>query len=68
MVVKVFFGVLAAGLSMKSAHAYVDPGAGSVLIQLLLGGVAGIAIIFKLYWQRMKDFFTKFTKGGKPRP
>ena len=28
--------------------AYLDPGSGSMLVQLLLGGVAGAAVIMKL--------------------
>jgi hypothetical protein len=35
------------------AYAYVDPGSGGMLIQLLLGGVAGLAVIVRLYWQRL---------------
>jgi hypothetical protein len=35
------------------AHAYLDPGAGSMLLQVLLGGVAGILVIGKLYWHRL---------------
>ena len=34
------------------AYAYVDPGSGGMLIQLLLGGFAGAALIVRLYWQR----------------
>jgi hypothetical protein len=34
------------------AYAYVDPGSGGMLVQLLLGGVAGLAVIVRLYWQR----------------
>ena len=37
--------------------AYLDPGSGSMLVQLLLGGVAGAAVIMKLGWQRFKDIF-----------
>ena len=32
------------------AHAYLDPGTGSFLLQLLLGGVAGLVVIVKFYW------------------
>ncbi len=41
---------------MRPAHAYLDPGTGSILLQLLLGGVAGGLVIMKLYWQ-FKDLF-----------
>lgn len=30
------------------AYAYVDPGAGSLLLQLLLGGVAGLFVFARL--------------------
>ena len=39
------------------AYAYLDPGTGSMMIQLILGGVAGALVVGKLYWQRIKDFF-----------
>lgn len=39
------------------AHAYLDPGAGSMLLQILLGGLAGVAVILKLFWHRIKAFF-----------
>lgn len=35
------------------AEAYLDPGSGSMLIQLVLGGVAGLLVILKLYWRRL---------------
>jgi hypothetical protein len=39
------------------AHAYLDPGTGSMILQLILGGVAGAMVIGKLYWQRVKAVF-----------
>ena len=36
-----------------AAHAYVDPGAGSMLLQLLLGGAAGAFVFFRLFRQRL---------------
>lgn len=39
------------------AYAYLDPGSGSMLLQLLLGGVTGVVVIVKLYWQRVKSIF-----------
>ena len=36
-----------------AAHAYIDPGAGSILLQLLLGGVAGAFVFFRLFKQRL---------------
>ena len=33
--------------------AYLDPGTGSMLVQLLVGGVAAAAVAVKLYWYRL---------------
>jgi hypothetical protein len=50
-------------------HAYVDPGSGSMFLQLLLGGVAGIAVIIRLYWRRMVGWFShKSTKDADRQP
>lgn len=47
------FAIVASMVTMpSSAHAYLDAGTGSMLLQLLLGGVAGLAIAAKLYWHR----------------
>ena len=56
----IFVVVFALALDFsKSAHAYLDPGTGSMILQLLLGGFAGALVVGKLYWQRIKDFFRK---------
>ena len=44
--------VLFYGASATPAHAYLDPGTGSMILQVLLGGVAGLALVGKLYWHR----------------
>jgi hypothetical protein len=54
--VLVFFGV--SNLAVP-AHAYLDAGTGSMLLQLILGGVAGLVVIMKLYWQKFRSFFKK---------
>ena len=46
------------GLTAPSvALAYLDPGSGSMLLQLVLGGLAGLAVIAKLYWHRLLGLF-----------
>ena len=47
------------GLALP-AHAYLDPASGSMFLQLVLGGVAGLAVAFKLYWRKIVAAF-----GGK---
>jgi hypothetical protein len=37
-----------------SAYAYLDPGAGSMILQMLLGGLAGVALFGRLFWKKIK--------------
>ena len=56
----IFVFVFALALDFSNpALAYLDPATGSMILQLLLGGVAGALVVGKLYWQRVKDFFRK---------
>ena len=41
------------------ALAYIDPSAGGLLVQILLGGIAGIGVLVKLYWGKLTKFFRK---------
>ena len=41
------------------AYAYLDPGTGSYVFQLLIAGLAGSLFLVKLYWKRIVAFFTK---------
>jgi hypothetical protein len=36
--------------------AYLDPGSGSMLLQVLAGGAAAVAVTGKLYWRRLMRF------------
>ena len=36
-----------------NAFAYLDPGTGSAMLQGILGAVAAIAMVLKLYWHRL---------------
>lgn len=39
------------------AYGYVDPGAGSLILQLLLGGLAGLFVFGRLFKQKLLRFF-----------
>lgn len=47
-------------------HAYLDPGSGSMLLQVLLGGFAAVGVIGKLYWNRLNSFFRSGDKTDQP--
>lgn len=42
--------------STGPAHAYLDPGTGSIALQLLLGGMVALLATVRLYWDRLKSF------------
>ena len=46
--------------------AYLDPGTGSFIIQMLIAGFLGILFAVKLFWHRIKAFLVNlFSKGEK---
>jgi hypothetical protein len=36
--------------------AYLDPASGSIILQAILGGIAGMAVAFKLFGRRVLTF------------
>ena len=46
----------AGALVPVTAFAYLDPGTGSMLLQVILGGVAAVAVALKLFWYRIIAF------------
>ena len=57
---------LAACLSITSpAHAYLDPGTGSMLISAIIGVAAAVGLALKLFWYRLVGVL-RGKKGGRP--
>ena len=49
-----------------NAHAYLDPGTGSYIFQILIAVIAGSLFAIKIYWIRIKGFVTfLFSKKKK---
>jgi hypothetical protein len=59
--------LLALGLPIAPAHAYLDPGTGSILLQALLGGAAGAAVIARLYWHKIATALGIKRKSPEPK-
>ena len=49
----------------NQAEAYLDPGTVSMLLQVILGGVAAVGVAIKLYWHKLR---VVFGMGKKERP
>jgi hypothetical protein len=47
--------------SSLPAYAYIDPGSGSLLIQAIVGAIAAVGVTLKLYWHKLKVFFSQDT-------
>tara|TARA_B100000780_G_C20892217_1_gene355061 strand:- start:444 stop:656 length:213 start_codon:yes stop_codon:yes gene_type:complete len=47
---------------LSNAHAYIDPGSGSILLQALIGGLAAAGASLAVYWAKLKNFILKFKK------
>ena len=45
--------------SISNAFAYIDPGSGSMIVQMLIGTLVGAGIAVKLYWQKIRMKFMK---------
>ena len=44
-------------LLSPNAHAYLDPGSGSYMLQILLGTLVAGFFAIKQYWHRLRYFF-----------
>ena len=52
-------------LCTHDAAAYLDPGSGSYIIQMIIAGFVGGAYAIKLYWQRIVVFFKGRSKSSE---
>jgi hypothetical protein len=53
---KSWHGLLVIFLLMTAtpAFAYLDPGTGSMLLQVILGGIAAVGVALKLFWHKIR--------------
>ncbi len=59
MMLKIFFFTLYFLLINKMAFAYLDPGSGSYLFQLLIAAFIGAIFSLKLYWKKFSTCVKK---------
>ena len=46
-------------LILGDAHAYIDPGSGSVIMTAILGAIAAVGYTIRKYFYKIKRFFSK---------
>lgn len=59
------FSLLIFVLMIKPSFAYVDPGSGSYIIQLILAGLLGMIFYIKQIKNFLRNLFTKFIWKNK---
>ena len=42
--------------------AYLDANTGTMLLQIVVGGLGGLIVVFRLFWHRIRPFFS-FRRG-----
>ncbi len=47
---------------IHDAFAYLDPGTGTIIIQILIGALVGVGITLKIYWYKLKEKISRFSK------
>jgi hypothetical protein len=50
-----------------AAHAYIDPGTGSYVFQVVVGAILGAAVAIKVFWRRIWGFLTRRSVKVKDR-
>ena len=61
VVLAVFYLVLT-----REVYAYLDPGTGSYILQLVIAGILGGLFAVKMFWVKVKSFFVNiFSRDNK---
>ncbi len=51
--------VIGLAIGLRQPPAYLDPGSGSYLLQLLIAGLLGGAFLIRIFWGRIKGFIVR---------
>lgn len=44
---------------------YLDPGAGSIIVQAVIAVAVGVSATVKLYWHKISPFFKRLRNGNR---
>lgn len=59
----VVWAVLLLVVCAQHAHAYIDPGSGSYVLQLILAGLLGAGVAVRIYWKRIRASVLRVLSG-----
>ncbi len=57
-ILRISVAVLGCTVLAAPSFAYLDPGTGSIILQSILAGIAVAMGVLRLYWYRLKAFFS----------
>ncbi len=60
---RIVFVILVLLVTVVPVFAYIDPGTGSMFMQVIIGGVLGVFFLLKLRWKQIISFFNR--KNGQ---
>jgi hypothetical protein len=61
------WATLAVLVCCGNAYAYIDPGTGSYIFQIVIASLVGAAFTLKLFWKRFRLFVSNTFSKGKDR-
>jgi hypothetical protein len=44
---------------LPTANAYIDPGSGSFIFQMIIAAALGVSFGIRLFWRRIRSFFSR---------
>lgn len=63
------FAIFVAFLGLTgAAHAYLDPGAGSFVLQMIAAGLLAAGASIKMFWHRIKEVLGALARLAKRSP
>lgn len=54
-------------INIDSAYAYLDPGSGSFIFQVLIAMLLGSVVTIKIYWKKFKLWISSLFSKGTPK-
>lgn len=52
-------------ISPATSYAYIDPGTGSYVFQLIIAGILSALVSIKIYWRQVRGFLLRLTGKEK---